>query len=135
MLLIRFCQDNRIQIHLPHRNLQFTRRIGKNEFVAYIDGFGKLDGVRCLLEWKTSSSCYPEEPEGLLALDPQLVCYSWMTRISKVAEVVFVRKGQVEVQYRRAARGIRSIGAGHDPENRVRTVPSPQWDSFPAEPV
>ena len=99
MLLIRFCQDNRIQIHLPHRNLQFTRRIGKNEFVAYIDGFGKLDGVRCLLEWKTSSSCYPEEPEGLLALDPQLVCYSWMTRISKVAQVVFVRKRQVEVQY------------------------------------
>jgi hypothetical protein len=101
MLLIRFCQDNRIQIHQPRRNLQikFTRPVGKSEFVAYIDGIGKLDGVRCLLEWKTSSSCYPEEPEGLLALDPQLVCYSWMTGISEVAQVVFVRKRQVEVQY------------------------------------
>ena len=101
MLLIRFCQDNRIQVHQPRRNLQikFTRPLGRSEFVAYIDGIGKLDGVRCLLEWKTSSSCYPEEPEGLLALDPQLVCYSWMTGISEVAQVVFVRKRQVEVQY------------------------------------
>jgi hypothetical protein len=75
MLLIRFCQDNRIQIHQPRRNLQikFTPPVGRNEFISYIDGIGKLDGVRCLLEWKTSSSCYPDEPEGLLALDP-LVC-------------------------------------------------------------
>jgi len=103
MLLIRFCQDNRIQIHQPRRNLQikFTRRVGRNEFVAYIDGIGNLDGTRCLLEWKTSASCYPEEPEGLLALDPQLVCYSWMTGISEVAQVVFVRKRLVEVQYLR----------------------------------
>ncbi len=101
MLLIRFCQDNRIQVHQPGRNLQikFTRPLGRNEFVAYIDGIGKLDGVRCLLEWKTSSSSYQEQPEGLLALDPQLVCYSWMTGIPEVAQVVFVRKRQVEVQY------------------------------------
>jgi CRISPR/Cas system-associated exonuclease Cas4 (RecB family) len=101
MLLIRFCQDNRIQIHHPRRNLQikFTRQVGRSEFVAYIDGIGQLDGVRCVLEWKTSSSRYPEEPEGLLALDPQLVCYSWMSGISEVAQVVFVRKRQVEVQY------------------------------------
>ncbi len=101
MLLIRFCQDDRIQVCQPPRNLQikFTRPVGRSEFVAYIDGIGKLDGVRCLLEWKTSSSCYPEEPEGLLALDPQLVCYSWITGISEVAQVVFVRKRQVEVQY------------------------------------
>jgi hypothetical protein len=101
MLLIRFCQDNRIHIHQPGRNLRikFTQPLGRNEFVAYIDGIGKPDGVRCLLEWKTSSSCYPEQPEGLLALDPQLVCYSWMTGISEVAQVVFVRKRQVEVQY------------------------------------
>ena len=103
MLLIRLCQDNRIQIHHPRRNLQikFTRRIGKNEFVAYVDGIGELDGTRCLLEWKTSSSRYPEEPEGLLALDPQLVCYSWVTGISNVAQVVFVRKRLVEIQYLR----------------------------------
>ncbi|MGA2858584.1 MAG: PD-(D/E)XK nuclease family protein [Candidatus Sulfotelmatobacter sp.] len=103
MLLTRFCQDDRVRIPQPRRNLQikFTRLIARNEFVAYIDGIGRLDERRCLLEWKTSSSRYPEEPEGLLALDPQLVCYSWMTGISEVAQVVFVRKRLVEVQYLR----------------------------------
>jgi hypothetical protein len=71
------------------------------DFVAYIDAIGKLDGKRCLLEWKTSSSRYPEEPEGLLSLEPQLVCYSWMTGIAEVAQIVFVRKRLVEVQYLR----------------------------------
>ena len=101
MLLIRFCQDNRIRISPPQHNLQvkFTRRVGQNDFVAYVDGIGELDGKRRLLEWKTSSSRYPEEPEGLLALDPQLVCYSWMTGISEVAQVVFVRKRLVDIQY------------------------------------
>jgi hypothetical protein len=32
-------------------------------------------------------------------LDPQLICYSWMTGISDVAQVVFVRKRLVEIQY------------------------------------
>jgi hypothetical protein len=104
MLLNRFCQDNRVRVIQPQRNLQikFTRPIGgKNDFVAYIDAIGKLDGKRCLLEWKTSSSRYPEEPAGLLALDPQLVCYSWITGIAEVAQVVFVRKSLVEIQYLR----------------------------------
>jgi hypothetical protein len=104
MLLDRFCQDDRIQIFRPGRNLQikFTRPVAKNnDFVAYIDAIGRLDGTRCLLEWKTSSSRYPEKPEGLLSLDPQLVCYSWMTGIVEVAQVVFVRKRLVEVQYLR----------------------------------
>lgn len=103
MLLIRFCQDNRVQIRHARQDLQvrFTRPVGKNEFVGYIDGIGTLDGQRCLLEWKTSGSCYPTEPEGLLALDPQLLCYSWITGISEVAQVVFVRKRLVEIQYLR----------------------------------
>ena len=54
-----------------------------------------------MIEWKTTSSRYSEEPDGQLALDPQLVCYSWMTEISEVAQVVFVRKRLVEVQYLR----------------------------------
>jgi len=84
--------------------IKITRQLpGSNDFVAYIDAIAKLDGKRCLLEWKTSSSRYPEEPEGLLSLDPQLVCYSWMTGITEVAQVVFVRKGLVEVQYLRTA--------------------------------
>ena len=103
-LLDRFCQDDRVRIRQPRRNLQikFTRHgLGNNDFVAYVDAIGELDGTRCLLEWKTTSSRYPEEPDGLLALDPQLVCYSWMTGISEVAQIVFVRKRLVEVQYLR----------------------------------
>lgn len=70
--------------------MKFARQISESkEFIAYIDAIGKLDGTRCLIEWKTTSSRYPEEPDGLLALDLQLVCYSWMTGISEVAQVVF----------------------------------------------
>src|SRR5947208_10898921 len=81
-LLDLFRQEDRIRLRQPRRNLQvkFLMPIGRqNEFVAYIDAIGELDRQRCLLEWKTTSSRYPEEPEGLLALDPQLVCYSWVT--------------------------------------------------------
>jgi PD-(D/E)XK nuclease superfamily protein len=70
-----------------------------NDFVAYVDAVGHLDGIHCLLEWKTASARYPEQPQGLLMLDPQLVCYSWITGISEVAQVVFVRKRLVEIQY------------------------------------
>jgi hypothetical protein len=104
MLLDRFCQDGRIRIREARRNVQikFTRPLaGRNEFVAYIDAIGKLDGTPCLLEWKTTATRYQEEPSGLLSLDPQLVCYSWMTGIAEVAQIVFVRKRLVEVQYLR----------------------------------
>jgi|ERR1700722_1067949 len=104
MLLERFCQDDRVRISNPYESLQikFTRQFGeKNDFVAYIDAIGELDGSHCLVEWKTTSSRYPEEPAGLLGLDPQLVCYSWMTGIAEVAQIVFVRKRLVEIQYLR----------------------------------
>ena len=99
-LLDRFAQDDRVRIRQPHRNLQvkFSKALtGQNDFVAYVDTVGDLDGTRCLLEWKTTASRYPEEPAGLLALDPQLVCYSWVTGIADVAQVVFVRKRLVEI--------------------------------------
>jgi len=101
-LLNRFWQDDRVRIRQPRRNLQlkFVRPLsGQNEFVAYIDAIGQLDDRGCLLEWKTTSSRYPEKPDGLLALDPQLICYSWITGVSEVAQVVFVRKRLVEIQY------------------------------------
>jgi len=103
-LLERFAQQDRVRIRQPRRNLQvkFTRPISSsasNDFVAYVDAIGQLDGTRCLLEWKTTSSRYPEEPQGLLALDPQLICYSWMTDIPEVAQIVFVRKRLIEIQY------------------------------------
>ncbi|MFZ0802897.1 MAG: hypothetical protein WAN70_12110 [Terriglobales bacterium] len=71
----------------PKLQIKFIRRVSeKNEFVAYVDAIGKLDGTRCLIEWKTTSARYPEEPNGLLSLDPQLVCYSWMTGISEITD-------------------------------------------------
>ena len=104
-LLERIAQDGRVRIRQPkgHQQIQFRKPVaGENDFVAYIDAIGELDGTKCLLEWKTTSARYPEEPEGLTALDPQLVCYSWMSGIDEVAQVVFVRKRLVEVQYLRA---------------------------------
>ena len=101
-LLERFAQDDRVRIRQPRRNSQikFTKPLaGQNDFVAYVDAIGELDGTRCLLEWKTTASRYAEEPAGMLALDPQLVCYSWVTGIAEVAQVVFVRKRLVEIQY------------------------------------
>jgi hypothetical protein len=50
------------------------------------------------MDWKTTASRYAEAPEGLLSLDPQLICYSWLTGISEVALVIFVRKQQPEIQ-------------------------------------
>ena len=60
--------------------------------MAFMDAIGEIDGVRCLIDWKTTTSRCPDGPEGLLSLDPQLICYSWISGISEVAFVVFVRK-------------------------------------------
>jgi hypothetical protein len=101
-LLERFVQDGRVQIAKPRQNLQikFIRQLPDgNEFVAYIDAIGQLDGQRSVIDWKTTGARYPEEPAGLLALDQQLAAYSWVTGEPEVAFVVFVRKRQPEVQY------------------------------------
>jgi hypothetical protein len=101
-LLHKFGQDGRVQIRHPQKNLQLkaTRALANgNEFVAYIDAIGQVDGQGCLIDWKTTASRYQEEPEGLLALDPQLICYSWITGVRQVALVVFVRKHLPEIQY------------------------------------
>ena len=48
-LLERFAQDDRVRIRNPRRNLQikFSRPIGStNEFVAYVDAIGQLNGER-----------------------------------------------------------------------------------------
>jgi CRISPR/Cas system-associated exonuclease Cas4 (RecB family) len=104
-LLERFIQDGRVQVPRPRsdQQVQFSRVLSpSNSFVAYVDAIGELDGTPCVLEWKTTSARVPEEPAGIAALDPQLICYSWMTGMDDVAQVVFVRKRLVEVQYLRA---------------------------------
>ncbi len=105
-LLEMLARDDRIRIRQSRRNLQvkLVRSLANgNDFVAYIDTIGNLDGTRCVIDWKTTTSRYPEEPAGLLALDPQLICYSWMSGISHVAVVVFVRKRMPEIQYLRTS--------------------------------
>jgi hypothetical protein len=104
-LLETFAQHDRVLVRHPRRNLQVRvskRLSATSEFVGYIDAYGFVDGTRCVIDWKTTSARYPDEPEGLLALDPQLACYSWLTNEPEVAFVVFVRKRMPEIQYMRA---------------------------------
>jgi hypothetical protein len=101
-LLERFAQDDRVQIRSPRQNLQvkLTRSLSSsNDFVSYIDAIGEVDGTKCIIDWKTTTSRYPEQPDGLVALDPQLICYSWMAGLSEVSLVAFVRKSAPEIQY------------------------------------
>jgi hypothetical protein len=105
-LLEMFAREDRVQIPHPEQELQvkMIRSLPDgNEFVAYIDALGSLDGTKCLIDWKTTTSRYPEEPEGLLSLDPQMICYSWISGIRDVALVVFVRKSVPEIQYLKAS--------------------------------
>jgi len=105
-LLETFARDNRIQIGNPKKNLQvkMLRTLpGGNEFVSYLDALGEVDDRHSVIDWKTTTSRYSTEPEGLLSLDPQLICYSWITGISEVAFVVFVRKHAPEIQYLKAS--------------------------------
>jgi hypothetical protein len=104
-LLERFAQDDRIRVHDPQNDLQLKivhQLPGGSDFLAYVDAIGELDGLRCIIDWKTTTARYPDNPAGLLALDPQLICYSWLTGISEVAFVVFVRKHHPEIQYLKA---------------------------------
>src|SRR5579884_1342927 len=92
VLLDRFAQHDRIRIPNPQRNLQLkvSRAISlRNEFVGFVDAIGELDGVRCIIDWKTTTSRYSDETAALLHLDPQLLCYSWLTGEANVAFVVF----------------------------------------------
>jgi CRISPR/Cas system-associated exonuclease Cas4 (RecB family) len=103
-LLDRFARENRVAIQRPARNLQvkYLRRLSdRSEYVAYVDAIGKLDNSRCLVEWKTTSARYPDEIDQLYSLDQQLIAYSWISGISDVALVVFVRKRFPEIQYLR----------------------------------
>src|SRR5207247_4916112 len=66
-LLDRFCQEDRVRIRQPRRNLQikFVRPLSdQNEFVAFLDAIGQLDGRRSLIEWKTTESRYSDNQDG-----------------------------------------------------------------------
>jgi putative RecB family exonuclease len=102
-LLRRFRADQRIQIEDARRDLQvkLCRPLmgSARDFLGYIDALGWVDGTHCVIEWKTSTLSYPESTPRILELDPQLICYSWMTQKQDVCLVNFVRKKQPEIQY------------------------------------
>ena len=101
---------------------------------SYGDAIGNLDGTRCLLEWKTTASRYPEEPAGLLALDPQLVCYSWVTGIATLLRWSLSASGWSRFEYFRtvisneqreeSATSFRTQSAGSKRVSSCRTVAS-----------
>jgi len=105
-LLQRFVQDGRVRARRPRQNLQVkvVRDLsGGHEFISYLDAIGTLDGLPCILDWKTTASRYPEGPHDILSLDPQLTSYSWASGIPEVAIVAFVRKQRPEIQYLKAS--------------------------------
>src|ERR1700730_2556483 len=62
-LLERFVQDDRVRIRDPRTNLQIKilqTLPGGSEFVSYLDAIGDVDGVNCLIDWKTTASRYPQ---------------------------------------------------------------------------
>ena len=63
MLLTRFCQDDRVRIYQPRRNLQvkFTRPIGRNEFVA--------EDILQPISRRTQGATGSRSPAHLLFLD------------------------------------------------------------------
>jgi CRISPR/Cas system-associated exonuclease Cas4 (RecB family) len=132
-LLEKFAREDRVRVPYPKENLQLkiTQGLEKGqEFVSYIDAIGELDGKRCLIDWKTTTSRYSNEPAGLLSLDPQLICYSWISGIPDVAFVVFVRKQLPEIQYLKATISEEQRKEfGHLIETTVHQLESGQFSS------
>jgi|SRR5215469_3299232 len=120
-LLEPFVQDGRVSIPSPttQQQIQFTRTLRSGSgFVAYIDAVGQLDGSPCVLEWKTTSARYTEELAGIVALDPQLICYSWITGIETVARQALCRSAiPPSDYYRQTAQRLRSLGRRCCPED------------------
>ena len=84
-----------------HKDQKFAE-LGKHLCEVRDQGYwrlGYVDGRDCLIEWKTTTQCYPANLGRVLELDPQLVCYSWAARWQQVCLVNFVRKKQPEIQY------------------------------------
>ena len=102
-LLEQFRTDQRVLIDdgCTAFQVRFRRPLPLSEkhFLAYVDALGYVDVHDCLIEWKTTTQCYPENLGRVLELDPQLVCYSWAAQWQQVCLVNFVRKKQPEIQY------------------------------------
>ena len=88
----------------PDRDLQikFTRPIGGSGCrLPTSTPSGNSTARPVCSSGKPARAAIRRSRKDYLSLDPQLVCYSWITGIADVAQVVFVRKSLVEVQYLR----------------------------------
>ena len=65
------------------------REFSKYNFVAYVDALGELDGTPCVLEWKTTSARYPDEPAGIPLLIRNWFVI-WMIGIDELSRSVSV---------------------------------------------
>ena len=121
-LLRRFRTDQRVRIKEPRTNLQVKLHrplaVDGRGFLGYLDALGWVDGVHCVIEWKTSTQSYPESMPRVLELDLQLVCYSWMTQ----------KSGRVSRQFRREAGARDPVPACPDPQAAVEGVRQDAWN-------
>jgi hypothetical protein len=144
-LLDRFAQDDRIRIRQPRRNLQvkFNRPLdGQNDFVAYVDAIGELDGTRCLLEWKddrqplsgrASRVASSRSSTGLLFLGHR---YRGRSSGSVCPQAPGRDSVLSDNHQRRTARRVRPPGSGLNPADRSGPSSCPTVASaFPRTPA
>ena len=126
MLLDRFCQDDRIQVHQPRRNLQikFTRPDCRKERLCRLyrrhrqtRRYPLLTGVEDLIEpipGRTRGAAITGSATGLLLLD-DWHCRSRPDRVRSQA----IGRGSVLANHhhRRAARRIRPLDGKHNQPN------------------
>jgi hypothetical protein len=122
LFLVRVAQASyRWHPERPFLNLRFVALEPKISESPYFSGRLYCTERR----FGTATARYPDNPAGLLVLDPQLICYSWLTGIPEVAFVVFVRKHHPEIQnffesydFRSTTQRIRPIGRDYGKSNR-----------------
>ncbi len=142
MLLTRFCQDDRIQVRQPRRNLQIKvhsancrkerlrrlyrchRQTRRHALPARVeDLFEPIPG-------RARGAALSGSAAGLLLVDDRH-CRSRSGRIRSQT----TGGGSVPANHhhRRAARGIRPFGRKHDRKNRVGGLSAAQWHPLSAE--
>jgi hypothetical protein len=100
-LLDRFAQDDRIRIRQPRRNLQikFNKPLpGQNDFVAYVDAIGELDGTRCLKELKEVGWTKGLELAKVARRDGQKFdCATWLHKARSLPKDQFKQEVEKEL--------------------------------------
>ena len=141
-LLERFAQDNRIRIPQPQQNLQLkvVRELpSANQFVAYIDAIGELDGRRCLMDWKTTTSSLSRRTHRVVVTRPTIDLLFLDDRDLRGGHGCLRTKASTgdpipeDIDFGRTTPGIWPARGSDDRPDRGRAVSFPQRDSFSTE--